>query len=276
MASAVGVDDGAMRHINSISCGQGAPSTFLILAAGHYKLFPATVVIVADTGNENDMLWSTGRRSTAREYFEEVTKPLAAEFGMTAYFVRAVDKNKTPLPDIMAAQTYTDDYNGIDLPLFGSNGGRLRQSCTSKWKVAAIRQQLRRLGAKTAICNLGITVEEAHRMKESDVRWCQQAYPLVMLEKRFYKQDCIQEIESFGVPHLISTECDFCPHKNAARWLRSSPETVEAAAQFEAQFDGEFFLTDKRIPLMDAIEQMELNADRPSLFDGCDSGYCFV
>ena len=42
-------------HIKSISCGQGAPSLFLIVMAGE-GMFPADVVIVADTGWENDML----------------------------------------------------------------------------------------------------------------------------------------------------------------------------------------------------------------------------
>ena len=159
-------------HINSISCGQGAPSLALILSSHHLNLFPCDIVIVADTGNENDMLWSTGERTDAKTFFHEVTKPLAEEFGMTAYFARSKDKNKKYLPDIMDNQFIDNDGKiRIDIPLFGSNGGRLHQSCTDKWKKTAIRQKLRELGAKTATCNLGITREESHRMKPSKLKW---------------------------------------------------------------------------------------------------------
>jgi hypothetical protein len=84
-----------------------------------------------------------------------VTKPLAEEFGMSAHFVRANDKHGQPIPDIMSNQSVVDGKIKIDLPMFGSNGGRLSQSCTEKWKKQAIRQQLRRMGAKKATVNLG-------------------------------------------------------------------------------------------------------------------------
>jgi len=157
------------RHIDAISCGQGGPSLFLIIAAKEYNLFSADVVIVADTGWENDMLRTDGRRSDARTFFEEVTKPLAVEYGLDAYFVRANDGNGKPLPPLQDTQRLVGSRIEVDIPMFGSNGGRLHQSCTSKYKVSAIRQQLRRLAAKTANSYLGITMDEVHRMKESEV-----------------------------------------------------------------------------------------------------------
>jgi hypothetical protein len=49
------------------------------------------------------------------------------------------------------------------IPLFGSQDGRLRQSCTQRWKVAAIRQQARKLGAQTMRAAQGIHADEAKR-----------------------------------------------------------------------------------------------------------------
>lgn len=259
------------KHINSISCGQGAPSTFLIIASGHFRIFPAEVVIVADTGGENDMLWSTGERTNARRYFDEVVLPLAKAYGMDAYFHRAGDKHGNPLPDIMSAQS----VSSYDIPMFGSNGGRAKQSCTSKWKIAAINQKLRLLGATSATVNLGITMDEVHRIRQSNLKWVSKEYPLVMGERKFYKSMIIEEMNKFGVPYLISTECDFCPHKNYARWQRSSAETIQDASIFEEKFhDTGLYLTDRRIPLVDAIEDMK-NKKSISFDDMCGE-YCFI
>jgi len=107
-----------MTHINAISNGQGAPSIYLLVLAGERKI-PAILSITADTGWENDMLWSTGERTTAQEYFERVTRPLAESHGLEAVFVRAQDKNGVPIQPLYKAQ----DIDHIDIPFFGSRGG---------------------------------------------------------------------------------------------------------------------------------------------------------
>lgn len=293
-----------MTHINSISCGQGSPSLFLIVMAGE-GMFPADVVIVADTGWENDMLWNTGKRTTAREFFEEVTKPLAAKYNIEAVMVRTIDENGKlydAIPDSIQRKQmmsgtakpngdgdWSDRY-GLDIPLFGSKGGRLKQSCTSKWKIQAIRQELRRRGATTATTALGLHRTEAHRIKPSDNKWALQRWPLCDLQEtagndiaemgigRTWDRASIQtEMDRRNVPYLVTTECDGCPHKDWARWQRTSLSTIEELAVFEAQFGGEFFLTSYRKPLKEALALMELDNDKgANLFDMCDSGYCFV
>jgi hypothetical protein len=209
-------------HIHSISCGQGAPSVFLIWLAGQ-GVFSCNTIVVADTGGENDMLWSTGQRTNAREFFNEVTKPLAEEFGMSAHFVRANDKHGQPIPDIMNNQSVVDGKIKIDLPMFGSNGGRLSQSCTEKWKKQAIRQQLRRMGAKKATVNLGLTMDEVHRVKPGDLKWETLAWPLIMTTREngkrgWYRAEIEAEMSRLSIPYIIRSQCDFCPHKNLMRW----------------------------------------------------------
>jgi len=259
-------------HINAISCGQGAPSLFLIVAAGE-GLFPAEAVIVADTGWENDMLWNDGRRTGARTFFEEVTQPLAEEYGMTAHFVRAQNKHGQEIP----ALPETQNLINVDLPLFGSEGGKLKQGCTSKWKIPAVRQQLRSMGAKTATTNLGLTMDEVHRIRPSELKWNSNAYPLIdnTQNKRYYRSMAIEELERRGIPYLVTTECDGCPHKDLPRWQRTSPQTIELLTQFEARFNGNYFLTRELVPLPEAIKRMEARQSM-SIFDSCDSGYCFT
>lgn len=255
-------------HINAISNGQGAPSTYLIVLAGEGKI-SASVSITGDTGWENDMLWSDGHRSTSREYFERITRPLAESYGMEAYMIRTLDKHKKPYPNLQDSQ-----YLGhIDIPIFGSMGGRYKQACTSKWKIRAVRQRLRQLGATTATTALGLTMDEVHRMKPSDVKWHNHIYPLIV-DLKMYRVMVQDELSKRNIPWLISTECDGCPHKGAFRWRRTSQEIIEELAEFEARFGRDFFLTSQRIPLKQALEN--INNGQMNFFDSCDSGYCGV
>jgi len=149
----------------------------------------------------------------------------------------------------------------------------MSQTCTSKWKIAAIRQELRRRGAATATTSLGLTMDEVHRMKPSDVKWNNHNYPLIDLG--MYRVMVQDQLSKRNIPFLITTECDGCPHKDPPRWRRTSPETISQLAEFEASFNGEFYLTKYLIPLEQALEKMNGNGQM-SMFDSCDSGYCFT
>ena len=290
-----------MKHLNVISCGQGAPSLFLIVLAGE-GVIKADVVITADTGWENDMLWNTNERTTAREFFERVTQPLAASYGIPAAFVRTLDENGKPyepIPDAIArkqklagSEQYKSEYYGLDIPMFGSNGGKLRQACTSKWKVQGINQECRRRGADTVTTYLGIHLDEIRRLKPSGDARRRHGWPLVDLREndkggvipmgigRRWNRESVQvEMETRGLPYLVSTECDGCPHKDLARWRRTSPETIKQLATWERETgQGNFFLTEERIPLEEAIAAKEEAAkqQQPSFFDQCDSGFCMI
>lgn len=203
-------------HINSISCGQGAPSLYTIVMAGT-GLFPADVVIVADTGWETDCLWSNGNRSDAREFFNEVTEPLCREFGIEAKLVRANNGVGVPLLPIPDTQRLSEKVE-IDIPLYGSMGGRLKQSCTSKWKVSAVRQELRRMGAETATTALGLHSGESHRLKRNDVQWQLRRWPLLDVEethsgglqdmgigRRFSREFCTNQLKKMNIPYLVTS-----------------------------------------------------------------------
>jgi hypothetical protein len=291
------------EHINCISCGQGAPSLFLIVMAGE-GMFQADVSVTADTGWENDMLWNTGERSTAKEFFEQVTKPLALSYGIDAAFVRSRDENGNPyesIPEAMSRKRKlagTEEYPsiryGLDIPMFGSQGGRLLQSCTSKWKIQAVNQEMRRRGAKTATTNLGIHLGEVHRLKPSKDGWRRHQWPLVDLREnedhsigemqigQKWDRGSIQlEMEKRHIPYLVTTECDGCPHKDLARWRRTSQETIDQLAVWEKEVgDGEFFLTVERKPLKEALADKERKEETKQISfledDSCDSGYCMI
>lgn len=321
-------------HIQSLSNGMGGQSMYLLWLAGQGRI-PATYSITADTGSELDCLWSTGERTTAAEFFARVVKPLADGWGIDARFVRAVDKNKNPLPPLheYARQfIHLGDGKKQMMPLYGIRGrngrSQLRQTCTERWKVAAINQEARRLGAKTLCTAQGIHLGEAARRTKGvylremffdgtaasyydlpsvaddapidyiqprpegsfslyqstrtvkgqviRLKWLTHYYPLVDL--RMNREAVAEEMRRLDIPYLVTSECDMCPHKDLPRWQRTSPETVDRIAEHEAEYGGQFFFTDKRVPLKEAIALMTEAAERGAagrmlpLFDDTDFG----
>ena len=254
-------------HIEAISNGMGSQSMMMCVLAAEGKI-PATLSISADTGSELDCLWSTGERTTAKEYFDQVIEPYCRENGLEAVFVRAQDKWGNELPPLI--EKIKNELHPCGVPLFGSRGGRIQQNCTGKYKIRAIRQELRRRGATTARCAIGLTLSETERMKISDVKWCQNYWPLIDL--KLHRGAIQEKLGSRGIPYLVSTQCDMCPHKDRVRWERTSPEMIDQIAKIEAGLPGLYF-TDQRIPLKQAIANMP---SQPSFFDSCDSGYCFT
>jgi hypothetical protein len=237
-----------------------------VLAAG--GVISATLSITADTGSERDCLWSNGERTTAAEYWRRVIEPYCASNGIEAAFVRAQDKTGQPLPPLI--EKMKNERHPVGVPMFGGRGGRLLQNCTDKYKIRAIRQELRRRGATTACIAIGLTMSETERMKLSDVKWNWHHWPLIDL--KMYRSQIQEELDRRNIPYLISTECDMCPHKDRSRWERTSKKVIDECAEIEKLLPGLYF-TDQRIPLKQVIKNM---GAQPSLFDSCDSGYCFT
>lgn len=292
------------KIIDSISNGLGSQSLFLVVMAAH-GLIPARVSLTADTGAENDCIWSTGRRSKAKDFFEEIVIPYSLKHGIDARFVKSVDKNNLPLPTLIEQTIQTiaaGKLNSLKIPVFGSKGGRMGQSCTDKWKIRAIHQEARRMGATKLITAQGIHFAEAGRRvkgrivglhgewtlyqdtatrkvdgvkAEVDVKWCRHYYPLV---DRGYGRGTAQEaLVREGLPYLVTSQCDFCPHNDLDRWMRHTPEVLSSIADMEASMDGKFFFTAERVPLMKALA---IKAARPKpTVDtnfGCGNSYCGI
>lgn len=286
--------------LEAISNGLGSQSMYLLLLASRGEI-PATASITADTGAENDCLWNTGERTTAREYWERVAGEFCCDHNITPCFVRSVDKYKRELPDLMdhlQSVIAEGKMKSAKIPLFGSEGGRLMQSCTDKWKIRAIRQQARRMGATKLITAQGIHAGEIGRRargriigkhgeftlyqdtlvrkKESvDVKWCQHYYPLA--DRGLGRNKAIEALEMEGIPYLVSSQCDFCPHNDLARWDRHSHATLLQIAAVEDSMGGQFFFTDERVPLLDALE-IKRNKPKPKLDAsfGCGNAECGI
>lgn len=286
-------------QINYVANGMGAQSMYLLYLARE-KRIPATISITADTGWENDCDLFDGTKTTAKEFYETHIKPFAGH--VDTYFVRSIEGDGKPLlaiPDYLKAKG-----EAALVPMFGSDGGRLNQNCTDRWKARAMRQTIRRLGATQGRSAQGIHWgERARRVKGvyigtedgfaiyhdsrmnkktkkvTIVKWLSHYYPLV--DMQMTRADIKAECDRIGIPYLISSECSGCPHADPWRWLRRKPETIEAVADLEASLGNDYFFTDKRRPLREVIAEFRLAKDsQGDLFDStgfdCTGGLCGI
>ena len=63
---------------------------------------------------------------------------------------------------------------------------------------------------------LGISTDEAHRMKPSPNDWQTNRWPLI--EARMSRGDCMQWLTRHGYPVPQRSACTFCPYRSDAEW----------------------------------------------------------
>jgi hypothetical protein len=123
--------------------------------------------------------------------------------------------------DIMADATKEVRYL---LPTFTADGGMGKRQCTNHYKLIPIRRKVRELGAtadKPTIQLIGISYDEAWRMKPSYNRHTIHTWPLVEME--WSRWHCIEfMMEGWGrVPP--KSACTYCPYGDNERLRRLPP-----------------------------------------------------
>lgn len=122
----------------------------------------------------------------------------------------------------------------------------LRRQCTREYKIAPIQKHVRGLlglvprqrakGKVSATALIGISVDEASRMKPSRDAWITNVYPLV--DARLSRIDCSRILVVAGMPLPKKSACVFCPFHDDAYWLwmkTEHPAEFERAARIDEQ-----------------------------------------
>lgn len=170
------------------------------------------------------------------------------------------------------------------------NNGRvslLVRQCTVDFKIAPIRRHLREMGGKQSGVEqmIGISLDEAHRMKPAKDQWIKNRWPLI--EKRMTRRDCISWMERNGYPRPPRSSCWFCPYHSNEEWRRlknEEPEAFGMAVRWEIEFQqtmaqvkgfrGTPYLHRTCVPL----SEIDFNAPSPQLdmFGNECEGVCGV
>ena len=107
----------------------------------------------------------------------------------------------------------------------------LMRKCTGDFKINPIRRKVRELCGGAPVTQwIGISTDEAHRMKPSNVQYITHRWPLV--EMGMNRGDCIAWMLANGYPQPPKSACSFCPYHDDTVWSeikRNDPAAWEQA-----------------------------------------------
>lgn len=245
----------------TLSYGGGKQTIAIIVLILQGELPKPDLIVMADTGREV---------KTTFEYLNAVVQPALKQIGLRVE-IASHDLSKVDL--------YRND--DLLLPAFTRASGRvgkLPTLCSNEWKQRVIRRYLKQNSVEDTDVWLGISIDEAERMKDSGLNWYRHIYPLIEIIP-MNRQGCVNQIQKFGwsVPH--KSRCWMCPNQSPQAWkdLRAIDngdfQKAQALDALIREKDPDIYLHPLGLPLGEAVKQSEQQSD---MFDGCDSGYCFT
>jgi hypothetical protein len=175
-----------------------------------------------------------------------------------------------------------------------SQEGFLRRSCTKEYKIEPIRAKLREMiglkprqrapRAPMVEQWIGISTDEAIRMKPSLEPWIDHRWPLI--ERRMSRGDCLLWMERNGYPRPAKSACIGCPFHSDDEWRRlrdESPDEWQDAVDFDvAVRDGirgtrdKLFVHRSLVPLAEVDLRTDAEIGQPDLFINECEGMCGV
>jgi hypothetical protein len=134
--------------------------------------------------------------------------------------------------------------NDFLIPTF-SQGGIGRRQCTTHYKINPVVKEIRRsLGLayrqrgpkKVAVKQwIGISTDEAARMKPSRIGYIEHVWPLI--DAGMSRQDCLRWFEKrYPLRPLAKSACVACPFHNDSQWRDmkiNDPESFAEAVEFD-------------------------------------------
>ena len=276
-------------YIHVLNFSGGAQSSYMLelVLRGEIEKPRRFLVVNADPGMEGAKTEKNMRQYRAR----------CAEAG--------IDIITAPGPNL-----YNDlvsfEFTGatrLDNPPFwtkDANGkrGRLRQKCTSIYKIAPMDRTVRRwMERKHGITGgmlrpglverwIGFCSDEWHRCSESDAAYVTFRYPLI--DMKLSKEDVIAGFGRLGIPVPKRSVCSACPFNGMAHYAKmyvEEPESWEQAVEVDNAVEKwqamgftecEVFVSSSLIRLRD-MPAMNFGMEREDMSEHhCNSGVCFL
>lgn len=225
-----------------LSLGAGVQSTVMALMCAKHEISPVDHMIFADTQ------WEPKDVYIHLDWLEgEITR---------------LTNGQTQMHRVTAGDIKADHLNGLNstgqrfasMPLFcdggivagyWKSGGMGRRQCTNEYKIQPIRKKIRSLlgvekGKRVpkginVIQLMGISTDEATRMKPSRDKWCENIYPLI--EIGMSRQHCHEWFaQHYPGRTLCKSACIGCPFHNDALWRDMKlydPDSFAEAVAFD-------------------------------------------
>jgi hypothetical protein len=200
-----------------LSLGAGVQSLTVLLLACEGRIPKFDHALFADTGWEPRAVHTQLAKVTG----------VAARAGIPVHIVSAGHIRRDALDPTSRFVTMPLHVRNPD----GSKGMARRQ-CTGEYKIKPLKAAARALlgyphptrvprgiFAEQAI---GISVDEIHRAKDSDVRYLRNVFPL--LDLGMTRDDCLRYLRQHGFGETVKSACIGCPYSGNARlrWIRDT------------------------------------------------------
>ena len=171
--------------------------------------------------------------------------------GRLAFPLHFVDNGRSLREDAKALVNHSGNHSFVDIPVYlkGQTGESLpgrqtgdgmgRRQCADHYKIAPVRRKIRqllglgkgqRVPADTTVeLWLGISTDEAIRMKPSRHRWIRNRYPLI--EAGMSRRDCLDWWQARYDRPLERSACVGCPYQSRQRWVETKRRWPELFAE---------------------------------------------
>lgn len=202
-----------------------------------------------------------------------------------------------PVETVTAGNLRDDSFSKpgwiMSLPLYvagteTARPGILNRACTNGYKLRPLYRRIRELGAtakRPADVLVGISLDEAHRMKPARVQYIRNEWPLI--DRRMTRGDCLLWMDRHGYSRPPKSACIACPFRDDASWRAmkdaDGSEWADAVA-FDQAARGMSQAKDRRdlfvhrslmpLPMVDLSNQRD--AGQTDMFDTECEGMCGV
>jgi hypothetical protein len=190
-----------------LSLGAGVQSSTLALMMAHGEVEPVHCAIFADTQWEPRAVYDW----------------LAWLEQRVPFPVHRVSEGNLRAAVMRQVNAKGGRFGSVPWHMPGAMG---RRQCTREYKLDPLRRKMRELVGKRGhvqVC-IGISVDEAHRMKPARNLWQHHTWPLIDL--RMTRADCLVWMERHGYPRPPKSSCLGCPYHSDDQWqaIKAVPE----------------------------------------------------
>ena len=195
-----------------LSLGAGVQSTTLALMAKHGEAPMPDFAIFADTGWEPQAVYTH-----------------VNWLGTVLPFEIHIIGSRSIRTDILKASNPDELTRFASVPFYTDDGGMGRRQCTREFKIEPITRHLRRWAyglrkgerfrpprAKAEML-IGISTDEAVRMKPAREKWQVNRWPLI--ESNMSRGDCLNWLQKKGYPIPGKSSCIGCPYHDDRLWI---------------------------------------------------------
>ena len=222
-----------LNPLRLLSLGAGVQSSTLAMMCATGVFPKIDAAIFADTGSEPKAVY---------EHLDRLTQLISkAPNPFPVHIVRA---NRHDGKLINQLNKEIDNQEFVTFPAWIISEGRgtpakWSRGCTLNYKLKPILRKTRELLGRKRMTKrdpvlvnqlIGISLDEAHRMKPCREHWVESTYPLV--EARITRRKCLEWWKvNVGGALPPRSSCTFCPYKTRAEWVELKLSEPEAFAE---------------------------------------------